>query len=125
MASDAMPPVAQLKGRPLGRILIKMGKVTRAQVSEALELQKKKRGPLGQLLIEMGYVEEADVNRALAAQVGMESIILANIDINQKVIDLLPSQMAQTYRIVPTDYDAETNTIEVALASPDKKGRKF
>jgi type IV pilus assembly protein PilB len=119
MATEEMPPIAQLKGRPIGRILIKMGKVTRAQVSEALELQKKKRGPLGQLLIEMGVVEEADVHRALAAQVGMESITLANIDIEKSVIDLIPAQMAQSYRIVPTAYDRETNTIEVALASPD------
>jgi type IV pilus assembly protein PilB len=117
--AEVMPPIAQLRGRPLGRILIKMGKVTRAQVSEALELQKKKRGPLGQLLIEMGYVEEPDLNRALAAQVGMESIKLSDIDVEKSVIDMLPSQMAHAYRIVPTDYDRETNTLGVALASPD------
>jgi len=119
MPSEVMPPVSQLKGRPLGRILIKMGKLTRAQVSEALELQKKRRGPLGQLLIEMGYVEEADVHRALAAQVGMESISLADIDIPKNIIDLIPGQVAHAYRIIPTDYDRETNTLEVALASPD------
>jgi type IV pilus assembly protein PilB len=119
MADNDMPPIAQLKGRPLGRILIKMGKVTRGQVSEALELQKKKRGPLGQLLVELGYVKEADVNRALAAQVGMETITLANIDIEKSVIDLIPSQMAHTYRIVPTEYDRETHTLGVALCSPD------
>jgi type IV pilus assembly protein PilB len=119
MPDVEMPPVSQLKGRPLGRILIKMGKLTRAQVSEALELQKTKRGPLGQLLIELGYVNERDVNLALAAQQGMESITLGNIDIEKSVIDLIPSQMAHTYRIVPTDYDRETNTIGVALASPD------
>ena len=118
MAKDQIS-ISQLRGRPLGRILIKMGKVTRAQVSEALELQKKKRGPLGQLLIEMGYVEEADVHRALAAQVGMESITLADIDVEKSIIDLIPAQMAQTYRIIPTDYERETNTIEVALDSPD------
>jgi type IV pilus assembly protein PilB len=83
MATNAMPPISQLRGRPLGRILIKMGKLTRAQVSEALEVQKKKRGPLGQLLIEMGYVDKGDVNRALAAQVGMESIKLADIDVEE------------------------------------------
>jgi len=114
-----MPPISQLRGRPLGRILIKMGKVTRAQVSEALDLQKKKRGPLGQLLIELGFVEERDVHLALAAQVGMESITLANIDIEQSVIDMVPSQMAHAYRIVPTEYDRESNTLGVALASPD------
>ena len=119
MAADGMPPISQLRGRPLGRILIKMGKLTRAQVSEALEVQKKKRGPLGQLLIEMGYVDKGDVNRALAAQVGMESLRLADIDIPQNVIDLIPAQMAHAYRIVPTEYDRETNTLGVALSNPD------
>ncbi|HRS28193.1 MAG TPA: type II secretion system ATPase GspE [Phycisphaerae bacterium] len=119
MATEGMPPISQLKGRPLGRILIKMGKVTRAQVSEALELQKKKRGPLGQLMIEMGFVDEATVNRALAAQVGMDSITVADIDIDKTVIDLIPAQMAQAYRIIPTAYDRDTNTLEVALATPD------
>ncbi|MCK4341276.1 MAG: Flp pilus assembly complex ATPase component TadA [Phycisphaerae bacterium] len=114
-----MPPISQLKGRPLGRILIKMGKLTRARVSEALEVQKKKRGPLGQLLIEMGYVEKADLNRALAAQVGMDSIRLGDIDIEQHVIDLIPAQMAHAYRVIPTEYDRETNTLGVALAHPD------
>ncbi len=119
MPGEAMPPISQLRGRPLGRILIKMGKLTRAQVSEALELQKTKRGPLGQLLVEMGYASPADVNRALAAQVGMESIRLADIDIDQSVINMIPAQMAHAYRIIPTDYDRETNTLGVAVASPD------
>ena len=66
-SSGGMPPVTQLRGRPLGRILIKMGKVTRAQVSEALEVQKQLRGPIGQILSEMGYVKEKDVNAALAS----------------------------------------------------------
>ena len=119
MPDIEMPPTSQLRGRPLGRILIKMGKVTRAQVSEALDVQKKKRGPLGQILIELGFVDEKDVNMALAAQVGMESITLANIDIDQAVIDMIPSQMAHAYRIIPTEYDRETNTLGIAVSSPD------
>ena len=46
-----MPPVEQLRGRQLGRILIKMGKLRRGQVHEALEIQKEKRGPLGAILV--------------------------------------------------------------------------
>jgi type IV pilus assembly protein PilB len=116
---DDMPPISQLKGRPLGRVLIKMAKVNRAQVSEALELQKKKRGPLGRLLIELGYVSDRDVHFALAAQAGMEPITLKEIDIEKPIVELIPAQMANTYRLVPTDYDKATNTIWVALASPD------
>jgi chorismate-pyruvate lyase len=70
---SGQPAVAALKGRPLGRILIKMGKVTRAQVSRALELQKRKKLPLGELLIESGDVTKGDVNVALAAQMGWET----------------------------------------------------
>lgn len=84
-----------------------------------LSCKKKKRGPLGQLMIEMGFVDEATVNRALAAQVGMDSITIADIDIDKTVIDLIPAQMAQAYRIIPTAYDRDTNTLEVALATPD------
>ncbi|MCA9244476.1 MAG: Flp pilus assembly complex ATPase component TadA [Phycisphaerales bacterium] len=111
--------VSEFKGRPIGRILIKMGKVSRAQVSEALEIQKKKRGPLGQILIEMGYVEEADISTALAAQAGMEVLDVNDIDIDRAVLGLVPNQMAHTYRVIPTDYDRETNTLGVVLDSPD------
>ena len=119
MAESAMPPMGELKGRPLGRILTKMGKVTRQQVAEALDLQKTKRAPLGRLMIELGYVTEADVQKALAAQGGMESITLLNIDIEQKVLDLIASQMAHAYRIIPTEYDRDSNTIGVALDRPE------
>ncbi len=119
MPDVTMPPISQLKGRPLGRILIKMGKLTRAQVSEALEVQKTKRGPLGQLLTEMGYASESDIQIALAAQVGMEQINVIDIDIDKSVIDLIPAQMAHAYRIIPTEYERETNTLGIALDSPD------
>ena len=35
-AVDAMPPIDQLQGRPIGRVLTKMSKVTREQIVEAL-----------------------------------------------------------------------------------------
>src|SRR5579862_4398581 len=34
-----MPPIDQLKNRPLGRVLIKMGRLTREQVHQALGVQ--------------------------------------------------------------------------------------
>ncbi|GMU82866.1 MAG: pilus biosynthesis protein TapB [Planctomycetota bacterium] len=117
--ADEMPPISQLRGRPLGRILIKMGRVTRAQVSEALDIQKERRGPIGQIMIEMGFVKEKDVHRALAAQVGMEWLTVASVDIQQNVIDMIPSQMAHSYRIIPTEYDRESNSLGVVLDSPD------
>ncbi len=107
------------KGRPLGRILIKMDKLNRRQVHEGLAIQKSKRGPLGQILIDLGYIEPADLQMALAAQIGMEPVNLDAIDIGQEVIKLLPNQMANTYRIIPVNHDPDTKTLEIATASPD------
>ena len=89
-----MPPIEQLRGRQLGRILIKMGKLRRAQVHEALDIQKERGGPLGQILVELGHVTEEDLNLALAAQTGMAVVELAKMDIPDEVIAVMPSQMA-------------------------------
>lgn len=66
--------VSELKGRPIGRVLVKMGRATREQIVEGLVIQKQKGGPLGQILIDLGYVYERDLALALAGQRGMESI---------------------------------------------------
>ena len=113
-----MPPISQLKGRPLGRILIKMGKLNRTQVGEALELQKKKHGPIGQLLIELGYVDDNDVRIALGAQAGMEPVDLSKFDIPREILSLIPAQMAQTYRVVPVDYEPADKTLTIAMDDP-------
>ena len=65
-------PRSEFVGRPLGRVLRKMGKLTREQVVEALNLQKQRGGPLGEVLVRLGYVTPADVEAALAAQRGEE-----------------------------------------------------
>ena len=113
-----MPPISQLRGRPLGRIFIKMGKLTRTQVGEALQLQKKKPGAIGQILVEMGYVTEEDVQLALAAQVGMEPVDLAKFDVPKEVIALVPAQVAHTYKIVPIDYEPSTKLLSIVLDNP-------
>ena len=114
-----MPPISQLRGRTLGRILIKMGKLNRTQVNEALVFQKTNPSPIGQILIEMGYVTDQDVQLALAAQVGMEMIDLSKSDIPQEITALLLPQIANTYRVIPLDYEPSSKLLTVALDSPD------
>lgn len=114
-----MPSIDQLRGRQLGRILIKMGKLRRNQVEEALEIQKEKRGPIGKILVELGHITEEDLNVALAAQSGMETIDLSKIDVPPEVITLMTQQMAQTYRVVPFDFDADHNRLSLAMENPD------
>jgi type IV pilus assembly protein PilB len=112
-------PQDELKGRRIGRVLTKMGKVTREQVQEALTLQQKRRMPLGQLLVELGYVTQDDVNLALAAQAGMEVVDLDDVDIPDQVIKLVPAEFANAYKVLPIAFEPPTNTLTIALKNAD------
>ena len=68
-----MPPIEELRGRPLGAILVKMGAITQAQLLQALDRQKSTHGVVGQELVRLGYATAAEVEAALAAQVGKET----------------------------------------------------
>ena len=116
-----VPPIRQLKGRMIGRILIKMRVLTRDKVHECLNIQKQRGGDirLGQIFIEQGLVKELDLNIALAAQRGMEFVDLSKIEIPEDVIQYVPAQMAKTYRVVPLEYDSDANELTVVLDSPD------
>ena len=111
--------ISQLRGRRIGRILTKMGKVTREQVHEGLALQKQRRGPLGQILIDLGYVNQDDVTMARAAQDGMQVIDLDDYDIPEKALKAIPSEMANAYQIVPVMFDDESNKLSIAIKTPD------
>ncbi|MBI5723243.1 MAG: Flp pilus assembly complex ATPase component TadA [Planctomycetes bacterium] len=109
----------EFKGRPLGRILVRMGKVTHDQIHEALELQKQKGGPLGQILVDLGYIDEKTQSMALAYQAGMEFVDLAAIELTDEILTAIQPQMANTYKVIPIEYKKETNDLVVAIASPN------
>lgn len=119
-SSAKLPPVEQLQGRTLGRILIKMGLATREKVHECLRLQRQRRGvQIGQLFLELGLVDESQLQLALAAQRGMEYIDLDDLNVPPGVIEKVPAQMAKTYHIVPIEYDEGQNRLVVVLDNPD------
>lgn len=115
---------SELKGRRLGRVLTKLGCVTREQVHEALSLQKtrKEKGQterIGQLLMELGYVTKEDVLAALAGQAGMRMVHVKEEDLADEVIQSLPPETAHTYQIVPIEYDESSRSLTIAMKSPD------
>ncbi len=119
-AAQKMPPIEQLKGRTLGRILIKMGVLNREKIHECLKIQAQREGvQIGQIFLELGLVDESQLQMALAAQRGMEYINLDGVDIPADVVEKVPAQMAKTYHIVPVEYNKERNELSVALDNPE------
>lgn len=118
-APGGMPPLDQLQGRPLGRVLTKMGKVNREQVVEALQFQKSKGGAIGRILMDLGYIKETDLNIALAAQKGYELYNLEGIDISADTIAAVPAQIATTNKVIPVLFDKHSKKITIVMASQD------
>ncbi len=118
---EKMPPVEQLRGRTLGRILIKMGILSRDKVHECLKIQGQRQGKvqIGQIFLELGLVDDGQLQMALAAQRGMEYVNLDGLDIRPEVVDKVPAQMAKTYHIVPIEYNKQANELTVALDNPE------
>jgi len=118
---EKMPDVEQLRGRTLGRILIKMGLLTREKVHECLNVQKRRDGSIkiGQIFLEFGLIDKKQLQIALAAQRGLEYININDIDIAPDVIEKVPAQMAKTYSIIPIEYNDKLNELVVVLDNSD------
>ena len=116
-----LPPARELKGRTLGRILIKMRLLTRDKVHKALMVQKERNDgtKLGQILIEQGLINENDLNIALAGQRGMEFVDIGGMNIPDNVLEQLSAQMATSYKVVPIEFDKSRNQLTIALDNPD------
>jgi type IV pilus assembly protein PilB len=118
--AQKMPPIEQLKGRTLGRILMKMGVLNREKIHDCLKVQAQRQGvQIGKIFLELGLVEEGQLQMALAAQRGMEYVSLDGVDIPADVVERVPAQMAKTYHIVPIEYNSQRNELVVALDNPE------
>ncbi|MBC7834615.1 MAG: Flp pilus assembly complex ATPase component TadA [Phycisphaerales bacterium] len=108
-----------MKGRKLGRVLTKLGKVSRERVHEALAIQKTRKVPIGQLLVELGYCNLRDIAEALAAQAGMAFVSLANKELPDEVREAIPSQNVQAYQVVPIEFNPKSRKLKIAMKSAD------
>jgi len=117
-AAAGPPQIAELKGRPIGRILTKLGKVTREQVVEALDFQKRKGGAIGRILVDLGYIKEPDLNLALAAQLGYEFVTIDTAKtISPDIIKAVPPNIATAQKVLPIEFDPASKKLTVAMAS--------
>jgi type IV pilus assembly protein PilB len=100
----------------LGEMLVKAGLLTPQKLNEALEYQKTNGGKLGLNLVKLGYVKEEDLTRILSQQYGVPSIHLPKVEIDDTVVKLIPSEVAQKYLIMPVQRAGSTLTI--AMVDP-------
>ena len=118
-SSNPQIDAAEMKGRKIGRVLTKMGKVTREQVHEALSIQKTRKVPIGQLLVELGHCGQKDIQAALAGQAGLAYVDLSKFEIPDAVRDTIPAENANAYQVVPIEYNPNSKRLKIAMKSPN------
>lgn len=100
----------------LGELLLKQGTISEDMLAQALEVQKKDGTRLGTTLINLGYVKEEKMLVALSKHYGVKSVDLRNIEIDESLLKLVPSDLAGKYLIVPVSRFGRTLT--VAMINP-------
>ena len=100
----------------LGNFLVREGLITSEQLEKALQEQKTNGGMLGSNLVRMGYIEEAELMEFLSKQFGVPSTDPCKLDVDPDVIEMIPGNIVQKYRIVPISLEGQTLTI--AMVDP-------
>ena len=100
----------------LGEILIKKGFITGDQLQSALKVQQDQGGRLGSVLIGLGFVSDAIIANALSEHYGLPPVNLAEIEIDQQCLNLIPMETAIRYQVLPLKKVG--NTLTVAVADP-------
>ena len=104
----------------LGQILKEIELVTEGDIQEALARQKKEGGLIGKILINMGCCSDGDITMALAAQNDMNFVDLSELDIPIELLDFVSEAQANTYRVVPLEYDSDSKMLVIAMDDPTK-----
>ena len=115
-------PASELKGRPVGRALVKLGKLTREEYHVGLSAQKSTHAGkrLGEILVELGKVSQLDVQVALAGNYGFDFVDLAGVELPPDVVQGLQASTANAYKVVPVEHDPDAQSITVAIRDRDQ-----
>ena len=100
----------------IGEILLKRNVITRKQLEEALEIQKKQDGYIGEILISLGYLQEMDIVVALIVQCGLPYIAVNKYEIDPNIVKLIPEEMARSLHLIPLDRVG--GVLSVVMANP-------
>ena len=97
-------------------ILENVGLVTREQAIAARQVAAQEDSGVMDVLAREGVVSKQDMLKALAGQFGMEMISLTGLDIPREVLDMVPGDVAQRYKVVPVFKN--DNILTVAIGDP-------
>src|ERR1044071_9575859 len=100
----------------LGDILLREGLLSREKLVQALAEHRSTGMPLGYILAKQGLVPEVEVTRVVARQLRVPAVDLSRFEVDQKLIRLIPADIAK--RHIMLALKREGCTLTVAMANP-------
>ncbi len=100
----------------LGDLLVREGLITSEQLQQALEQQRATGMRLGYTLVKLGLIQEIEITKMLARQYRVPAVDLSRFEVDEKIIKLIPADVAVKHTVMPLKREARTLT--VAMADP-------
>jgi type IV pilus assembly protein PilB len=100
----------------IGELLVAEGLIRQDQLTAALADAKKGNNRVGYSLIRLGIISENDLARVLARQYHVPAVDLSRVDIDPRILRLVPGELALRYLVLPLRRHGRTLT--VAMADP-------
>ncbi|MEJ2236730.1 MAG: type IV-A pilus assembly ATPase PilB [Gemmatimonadales bacterium] len=100
----------------LGDLLVREGLITREQLLQALQEQRNTGMRVGYTLVKLGLVEETEITKMLARQYRMPAVDLARFEVDQRIVKLIPGEVAIKHTVLPLK--REGRTLTVAMSDP-------
>ena len=100
----------------LGEVLLRQKLLDADKLKTAVDYQRKNEVAMGTALVSLGYVTEEDLSQALSRQLGYPFIDLNQFEVYPDVINLISSEIARKYLVMPIHRNQSTLTL--AMVDP-------
>ncbi len=120
---STLAPQPNLRGKPIGEILLTQHKLTAGQLNEALALSKQWGTPLGSVLQSQGFVRSFDFHRALALQLGKDFVDLTREPPQEDLLRV--EDMAEYRRLVVMPWRKENGVVWLVTSRPGPEVDEF
>lgn len=100
----------------LGKLLVKDGQITRSQLKEAEDYQKKVNAPIGKILQKLGYLDEETITKFIARQLSIPIVNIEEEKPDPALLKLVPWETARDHMVFPIRSDGKN--LRLAMMDP-------
>ena len=105
-----------LEQTQIGEMLLRESLITREQLDKALKEQKQGGTRIGFSLVSSGAISETELTRLLSRQYRVPAVDLSEVEVDEKILQLVPADFAGKHLILPLRRVGRTLT--VAMVNP-------